>query len=222
MSPRRRRKEARPGELVAAALACFAERGFAATKLDDIAAKAGVSKGTVYLYFPSKEELFKAVVREGLVPALERGERMLEEHRGSASQLLRQLMHGWWEVIGNTPFGGLPKLMFSECRNFPELGRFYYEEVISRGYRLIEQVVERGMRSGEFRRMEPDYVTRLVIAPLVLLAIWRHSFDFCDSHRLDPQRYVEHHVTLLLEGLVTERGRTPAAVSANRLTKETT
>jgi AcrR family transcriptional regulator len=199
-----RRKEARPAELTSAALELFVERGFAATRLEDVARRAGVSKGTLYLYFESKEELFKAVVREGLVPALERGERMLEQHRGSAAALLRELMQGWWELIGNTPFGGLPKLMFSECRNFPELGRFYYEEVISRGYRLIEQVVERGMRSGEFKRMEHDYVTRLVIAPLVLLAIWRHSFDFCDSHRLDPQRYVDHHVALLLTGLMQE------------------
>jgi AcrR family transcriptional regulator len=200
-----RRKDARPAELTAAALELFVERGYAATRLEDVARRAGVSKGTLYLYFDSKEALFKAVVREGLVPALERGERMLEAHRGPAAALLRELMQGWWDLIGNTPFGGLPKLMFSECRNFPELGRFYYDEVISRGYRLIEEVVERGMRSGEFRRLEVDYATRLVIAPLVLLAIWRHSFDFCDSHRLDPQRYVDHHIQLLLNGLVQDR-----------------
>jgi AcrR family transcriptional regulator len=196
-----RRKQARPAELTAAALELFVERGYAATRLEDVARRAGVSKGTLYLYFDSKEALFKAVVREGLVAALERGERMLAEHRGSAAVLLRDLMQGWWEVIGNTPFGGLPKLMASECRNFPELGKFYHEEVISRGYRLIQQVVERGIRKGEFRRLDPDYVTRLVIAPVTLLAIWRHSFDFCDSHRLDPQRYLDHHVNLLLNGL---------------------
>jgi AcrR family transcriptional regulator len=201
-----RRKEARPAELTSAALELFVERGYAATRLDDVARRAGVSKGTLYLYFESKEELFKAVVREGLVPALERGERILEEHRGSAAALLRELMQGWWELIGDTPFGGLPKLMFSECRNFPELGKFYYEEVISRGYGIIGRAIERGMGTGEFRRMEPDYVTRLVIAPLVLLAIWRHSFDFCDSHRLDPQRYVDHHIDLLLNGLEQENG----------------
>lgn len=209
-----RRKEARPAELTAAALELFVERGYAATRLEDVARQAGVSKGTLYLYFDSKEALFKAVVREGLVPALERGERMLEEHRGSAAVLLRELIVGWWELIGNTPFGGLPKLMFSECRNFPELGRFYYEEVISRGYRLIGQVVERGMATGEFKRMEPDYVTRLVTAPLVLLAIWRHSFDFCDSRKLDPKIYIEHQIGLLLEGLVQEDRRAAPRAAA--------
>jgi AcrR family transcriptional regulator len=223
-SPRwSRRKQARPAELTAAAAELFVERGYAATRLEDVARRAGVSKGTLYLYFESKEDLFKAVVREGLVPALERGEQMLEEHQGSAASLLRELLQGWWELIGNTPFGGLPKLMFSECRNFPELGRFYYEEVISRGYRLIEGVLERGVRSGEFRPLEPDYHTRLVIAPLVLLAIWRYSFDFCDSHRLDPQRYVDHHVELLLSGLL-QGGRRPSAAAilteAASLTRE--
>jgi AcrR family transcriptional regulator len=200
-----RRKQARPAELTSAALALFVERGYAATRLEDIAAKAGVSKGTLYLYFDSKEELFKTVVREGLVPALERGERMLDEHKGSASQLLRELVQGWWELIGNSPFGGIPKLMLSECRNFPELGRFYLDEVISRGYRLLGRVAQRGMDSGEFRRMDLDYVTRLVIAPVVLMAVWRHSFDFCDSHRLDAQRYIDHHVDLLLNGLARRR-----------------
>jgi AcrR family transcriptional regulator len=199
-----RRKEARPAELLAAALELFVERGYAATRLDDVARRAGVSKGTLYLYFDSKEALFKAVVREGLVAPLERGERRVEEHRGDATSLLRELVEGWWEVIGDSPFGGIPKLMFSECRNFPELGTFYYEEVISRGHRLITKVLERGMRSNEFRRLDLDYVTRLVIAPVVLMAIWRHSFDYCESQRLDSRRYIDQHVDLLLEGLAAQ------------------
>jgi AcrR family transcriptional regulator len=214
-SPRwSRRKEARPAELTRAALELFVERGYAATRLEDVARRAGVSKGTLYLYFDSKEELFKAVVREGVVPALERGERMLEEHRGEAASLVRELMQGWWQLVGNTPYGGIPKLMISECRNFPELAKFYHDEVISRGYRVIERAIQRGMDSGEFRRLDMDYVTRLVVAPLVLMAIWRHSFDYCDSHRLDPDRYIEHHTQLLLGGLIAG-GRDSAPRSAN-------
>ena len=196
-----RRKQARPAELTSAALELFVERGYAATRLEDVARRAGVSKGTLYLYFDSKEELFKTVVREGLLPALERGERMLAEHRGSAAELVRELVRGWWQTIGNTPIGGIPKLMLSECRNFPELGTFYLDEVISRGYRLLAQAAQRGMDNGEFRRMDLDHVTRLVIAPVVLMAMWRHSFDFCDSYRLDPQRYIEDHLDLMLNGL---------------------
>jgi AcrR family transcriptional regulator len=97
-----RRKEARPAELLAAALELFVERGYAATRLEDVARRAGVSKGTVYLYFPGKEDLFKAVVREGLVPLLERGEKVVAEHEGSAVDLIRELVRGWWEGIGMT------------------------------------------------------------------------------------------------------------------------
>ena len=111
----------------------------------------GVSKGTVYLYFPGKEELFKAVVREGLVPVLERGEKMVAEHRGTTAELIRQLVRGWWESIGSTPYAGITKLMISECRNFPELGNFYVEEVITRGHKLVRKALQRGLDSGELR-----------------------------------------------------------------------
>lgn len=216
-SPRwSRRKEARPAELTAAALALFVERGYAATRLEDVASRAGVSKGTLYLYFDSKEALFKAVVREGLVPALARGERMLKEHQGDSASLIRELIRGWWELIGNTPYGGIPKLMISECRNFPELGAFYYAEVIRPGYSLFERALRRGIDSGEFRVLDVEYTTRLVLAPLVLLLIWRHSFDFCDSHRLEPDRYIRQHLDLLLQGVIApasaeRREASPAA-----------
>jgi AcrR family transcriptional regulator len=214
-SPRwTRRKEARPAELMQAALELFVEHGFAATRLDDVARKAGVSKGTLYLYFDSKDELFKAVVREGLVPALERGEQMLEAHRGSAAQLLGALMHGWWELVGNTPYGGIPKLMISECRNFPELAAFYHDEVISRGNRLIAAALERGMRSGEFRPLDLDFATRLVLAPLMLLVVWRHSFDFCGGSKLAPEAYIDAHLELVLNGLRRAPGTTLAANDA--------
>jgi AcrR family transcriptional regulator len=212
-----RRKEARPAELTGAALELFVERGYAATRLEDVARRAGVSKGTLYLYFDSKEELFKAVVREGLVPALERGERMVDEHRGAAAELVHELAKGWWQLIGATSYGGIAKLMISECRNFPELGRFYHAEVINRGYGVIERAVRLGIDRGEFRRMDLDYVTRLVIAPLVLMAVWRHSFDFCDSHRLDPDTYIEHHIDLLLNGLIAgDAVLLPAAANDSR------
>lgn len=197
-----RRKEARPAELMAAALDIFVERGFAATRLDEVAARAGVSKGTLYLYFSSKEELFKAVIRSGIVPIIERSERQLMEHRGSASELLRQILLGWWSSVGDTKLGGIPKLVFSECRNFPEIGKFYYDEVISRGHRLVQTVLEQGMRSGELREMDAGYATRLLVAPLVFLLLWRHSFDICDSKHIDPQRYLEQHLDIVINGLV--------------------
>jgi AcrR family transcriptional regulator len=197
-----RRKDARPAELLAAALELFVERGYAATRLDDVAKRAGVSKGTVYLYFPSKEELFKAVVREGLVPLLERGEKMVAEHRGSIAELIRNLVQGWWEGVGLTPYAGLPKLMISECRNFPELGKFYLDEVMARGHKLVRKAVQRGLDSGEFRNLDPEYVARLIFAPLVLMVVWRYSFDFCSASKLEPDAYIQQHLDILLQGLL--------------------
>jgi AcrR family transcriptional regulator len=197
-----RRKEARPAELMAAALDLFVERGYAATRLDDVAARAGVSKGTLYLYFSSKEELFKAVIRSGIVPLIERGERLLEEHQGPAHELIRQIVFAWWESVGNTQLGGIPKLMLSECRNFPEIGKFYYDEVISRSHRLMQSVLETGMKSGEFRSMDVNYAMRLILAPMVYLLLWRHSFDFCDSKHIEADRYLEQHLDMIINGLV--------------------
>lgn len=153
-----RRKEARPAELISAALDLFVERGFSATRLEDVAARAGVSKGTLYVYFPSKEELFKAVVRGGIVPAIERAEKLLDEHRGNADSLIRDIVKGWWVSVGSTRLGGIPKLMLSESRNFPELTQFYFREVISRVHQLVAAAVQRGIDSGEFRPVDVEYV----------------------------------------------------------------
>ncbi|MGD8476243.1 MAG: TetR/AcrR family transcriptional regulator [Burkholderiales bacterium] len=196
-----RRKEARPAELMSAALELFVERGFAATRLEDVAARAGVSKGTLYLYFSSKEDLFKAVVRGGIVPAIERAEKRLEDHRGSASELIRDVLKGWWFSVGNTRLGGIPKLMIAESGNFPDLAQFYYDEVISRGHRLVAAAVQLGVDSGEFLPVDVEYAMRLVIAPLWLLTVWRFSFDQCDRHKLDPVTYLDAHIDMILRGL---------------------
>ncbi len=196
-----RRKEARPAELLSAALDQFVERGYAATRLDDVARLAGVSKGTLYLYYDSKEALFKAVIRGGLIPLIQRGEKTFEEHQGSMADLLERIVLGWWAEVGESRLGGIPKLMFAEAKNFPELAAFYYQEVISRGYGLVQRVLEAGVARGEFRPLEPVYVTRLVLAPLVFLLLWRHSFSACDPEQIDPVRYLRTHLAMTIEGI---------------------
>jgi AcrR family transcriptional regulator len=196
-----RRKDARPSELTAAALDLFVERGFAATRLDDVAARAGVSKGTLYLYFAGKEELFEAVVREGLLPALAQGEELVRGFEGSAAELLREVLRRWWELIGSQPIGGLPKLMISEARNFPRLAQFYYDEVIVRGQRLLRAVLARGQASGEFRTGELELLQNIAFAPFLMFAVWRHSLACCDAAVAAPERYVEAAIDFALRGL---------------------
>ena len=200
--PRRRRKEARPQELTAAALELFTERGFAATRLEDIAARAGVSKGTLYLYFDSKEALFEAVIREGIIPAMNEGRTMLEEHQGSASELLRCLLLGWWELLGESPLGGVPKLMVSEAGNFPKVAAFYRENVIDPGRALLREALQRGMDQGEFRPVDVGMAVDVIFAPILMLAVWRYSIGpCCAEEERDPVRFLDTHFDLLIKGL---------------------
>jgi AcrR family transcriptional regulator len=197
----RRRKESRPQELTTAALELFVEKGYAATRLDEIAAQAGVSKGTLYLYFSSKEELFKAVVREGLLPLLAEGETLVANAPGPASDLFRAIVMRWWEVIGDNPIGGISKLIFAEARNFPEIARFYAEEVIDRGKRLLAAALQRGIDSGEFRSFNPDDLVHIVFSPLMMRLVWKHSLDCCGVHTVPVDVYLREYIELMLRGL---------------------
>ena len=159
----RRRKNARPEEIISAALEVFADRGFAATKLEDVARRAGVTKGTIYLYFENKEALFKALVRETIVPVIEQGEALAKSFTGSARDLFEQLIREYFRLVGDTSLSGIPRLMIAEARNFPQLARFYYEEVITRGHRLMGGVLERGIKAGEFRKVDVPVATSFVL-----------------------------------------------------------
>ena len=198
-----RRKEARPQELLDAALGLFVERGYSATRLDDVARRAGVSKGTLYLYYASKEDLFKAVVRENVVPLLGEAEAMIRDHAGSSAQLLRQILLGWWERIGETRLSGITKLVMAEAGNFPELASFYNEEVILRGNAMLAQVLERGIASGEFRALDTVQTTSIIAAPIMMLMMWKHSFGGpCALQSITPQAYLHGVTDLLLQGLL--------------------
>jgi AcrR family transcriptional regulator len=196
-----RRKDARPSELTAAALELFVEKGFAATRLEDVAARAGVSKGTLYLYFDSKEELFKAVIQSSVLPVLAEGEQIFENFSGTASELLRELVNGWWRLFGSTPLSGIPKLMISEAGNFPAIAQYYHDNVIVRGKRLFTRALERGIASGEFRPIDVEYACQVLLGPLVLKVLWRHSFALCVPKDLDPERYLATCIDIVLDGV---------------------
>ncbi|MEO6919986.1 MAG: TetR/AcrR family transcriptional regulator [Collimonas sp.] len=196
-----RRKEARPQELLAAALDLFVERGFAATRLGDVAARAGVSKGTLYLYFENKEELFKAVVRENMLPVLDEAEDIIDGYSGSSADLFRELITGWWERIGATKLAGITKLMMAESGNFPELTTFYREEISVRGDAMIVRMLERGVERGEFRAIDVRQTANVVIAPVIMLMMWQQSLNPCHEEPLDPASYLNSFIDLCLNGL---------------------
>jgi len=196
-----RRKEARPEEITAAALELFVERGYAGTRLEDVAARAGISKGTLYLYFANKEELFKAVVREGLVSPIAEIRGIVDQYAGSTFELLRMMLFGWWERVGAARISGIPKLIFAEAGNFPELARFYVEEVVQPGHAVITAIVRRGIARGEFREIEAEDAADMIAAPMLFLTMWRRSLAQHAARKLDPRRFLETHYDMLRHAL---------------------
>lgn len=201
---RQRRKEARAQELLDAALTLFVERGFAATRTEEVALRAGVSKGTLYLYYPSKEDLFKAVVRQNLSSLIAKGDDIAASFEGSSSELLAYLIHTWWNSAGSTPAAGIHKIVLAEANKFPELAQFYLDEVIVPADRLFGGCVQRGIARGEFRELPLSEVAQALIAPLIFLALYRHSFGSRAVRSLadiDPVVAVNMHLNLVLRGL---------------------
>ncbi len=203
---RERRKEARPGELLDAALALFVEKGFAATRVEEVAARAGVSKGTLFLYFPSKEDLFKAVVRETIAGRFTEWNEELEAFDGSSAELVHYCMRSWWERIGMTAASGITKLVMSEAGMFPEIAAFYQQEVIGPGHDLLKRILQRGIDRGEFRPMELEYAIYSLIAPMIFLLMWKHSMAPCcpASQQIDPVGFIDSQVSLLLHGMLAQ------------------
>lgn len=212
--PRReRRKDARPGELMDAALSLFVEKGFAGTRVEEVAQRAGVSKGTLFLYFPSKVELFKAVVRENIAGRFDEWNTTLEVFEGSTSELVHHTMQQWWERIGATQASGITKLVMSEGALFPEIAEFYRQEVIEPGNALIRRVLRRGMDRGEFRPVNLDYAIYSLISPMIFIIMWKHSMAPCcpmggaGQPPMDPMAFIASQADILLNGLTVCPGR---------------
>ncbi len=199
----RRRKEARPGELVDAALGLFVERGFAATRLEDVAASAGVSKGTVCSYFPTKEALFAAVVRQNLLPTIAH-QQQLGAEPGTAADALRRIARYKAQMLDDPRLSPLPKLIMSEVGHFPELARLFIDEVCHPSNQLLAGIIQRGIDGGEFRPVEPHLHAHLLMAPLLFHAIWRHSLGRHDTICVETTVFVESHLDVFLRGIAAQ------------------
>ena len=200
---RERRKQDRPGELLKAALDLFVEKGFAATRVEEVALRAGVSKGTLFLYFPSKEDLFKAVVLENVVVPVKQGAVEVAQFKGTMGELLEWMMLQWWRRYGATKASGISKLVMSEASNFPDLAIFFRNEVIEPAHALVRHALQRGMDRGEFRATNIDLTLHSVMAPLLFLVMWKHSMGpCCPSHeQIDPEAFITQHARLMARGL---------------------
>ena len=210
---RQRRKQARPHELLEAALSLFVERGFAATRIDEVAQRAGVSKGTLYLYYPSKEELLKAVIAHYLSDRITATAQQVQQYHGTMAQLLREVLVAWWQQVYASPASGTFKLIISEVRNFPEIAEFYVHEVIEPGEQLIGQIVQRGIDSGEFRNVDVASTVHSLVLPMVMLCTHKHALGACTRHAIDAPAFIAAHVELVARGLLRDAPARPAAAA---------
>jgi AcrR family transcriptional regulator len=204
-----RRKQERPAEILDAALKVFAQKGFAAARMDDIAKEAGVTKGTIYLYFENKEAVFKSLVRESVGATIATVTAAAQAQEGSARLLLRMVLTRVAQLLVESDRVVLPKIVIGESSNFPWLAEFYRFEIIEKGLQLMMSLIERGIAQGEFRALPAHHVARLCVAPVLLGAIWRVTFAHLDAEPYDYNGLIETHLDVLFRGLAPEGGASP-------------
>lgn len=213
-SARQRRKADRPHELLEAALTLFVEKGLAATRQEEVARRAGVSKGTLYLYYPSKDELFKAVIEAYLTQVIVEGAEIVDQFEGSTSELLRLLAATWWSRVGSSRAAGLLVLIMAEANTFPDLAQFYVDEVVAPSHELLARVVRRGIARGEFRPLDVTSVVHALIAPMQFLILYRQCTAVCTANPvpLNPEQFMDTQIELLLRGLEIRGADRPPAL----------
>jgi AcrR family transcriptional regulator len=205
----RRAPAARPQEIIDAALLQFVETGFAGTRLDDVARRAGLSKAAIYLYFSDKTALFKGVVQHAITSNLGQVEAMLASHRGPVAPLLSRILEFMALRIETSPMASVAKLVISESRAFPEIGQYYLTEVIGRGLPLMERLIRRGIEQGEFREVDSFMTIRSLMGPMLLAMVWRTVFEPIGAEKLDVQALARHHADLMLHALRPDVGDEP-------------
>ena len=203
----RRRKADRPAEIVSAALAVFAEKGFAAAKLDEIARRAGVSKGAVYLYFETKEDVFRAVVDQAIAPNIATVKAMAAAHPGPLADLLRGVSAHVARVVMTTPLGGVLKMVVGEAGNFPEIARVWHDELVSQALGAMATAIEHAQARGEVKPGDPRIYALQLIAPLLVAVLWRETFEPIGAPAFDLPAVMDQHIDTLLCGMLTEGAR---------------
>jgi AcrR family transcriptional regulator len=197
----RRRAEARPDEVLDAALTLFIERGFAATRVEDIAAQAGLSKGAVYLYFPSKEAILEGLVKRAVLPVADSALGMLQNYVGDPRPVITAALKMVAGRLADPKLIAIPRLLMREMINFPELAQMYRREVIDRVVPAIETLVRNGMRDGYFRPLDAELTLRSIIGPIIAHVMIAELFGLTPKGGLEIDRLVDNHMAILFDGL---------------------
>lgn len=198
-SKRELQKEARRNAIIDAGFQEFAQQGFTAAKLDDVAVRAGIGKGTIYLYFDSKEALFEEVVRKNMFPKRDEAKQYAREFRGTATELLKTHIARMYEGLHQDKMPQLVAMIMGETARFPTLADFFFKEMVQTNQNVLSSIVQRGVESGEFRESALSEFTQILIAPAMISAIWRLQFD--NYAPLDIEKYSQAHIEFVIRGL---------------------
>lgn len=198
---RQRRPDARPSEILAAALALFSEKGFSSSRMEDVAARAGVSKGAIYLYFPDKFALLKALVQQAIGGQIHLATELVVQLNGPVAPLLAQLVRMFAVRVETTDLPSIIKLVIGESRAHPEIGRFYLDNVIMQAMPLLEKLIGKGIASGEFRAVDPRLSVKCLLGPMLLSAVWRSVFEPLGAETMNVSALAEQHLDIFLKGL---------------------
>jgi AcrR family transcriptional regulator len=206
----RRRKADRPGEIIEAAIMVFAEKGFAAAKLDEIARQAGVSKGALYLYFETKEDIFRAVVARAIAPNMQAIRAMIAAHPGPIGDLLRLVAERVGGLIESLPVGGVIKMVIGEAGNFPELARVWHDDLVAHALGALTDAMRAAQARGEVRAGDPRTYALQMIAPILMGVIWRETFVPVGAEPFDLRALARQHVETMIAGLTPRPEGEPA------------
>jgi AcrR family transcriptional regulator len=197
----RRRAEARPDEVLDAALALFVEKGFAATRVEDIASRAGLSKGAVYLYFPSKEAILEGLVKRAVRPIADNALGFLENYAGDPRLVIGTVLKMIAGRIADPKLIAIPRLLVREIVNFPDFAQMYRREVLDRVIPAFTALIASGVREGYFRPVDPELTLRSVVGPIIAHMLMAELFGIRPANGLEIERLIDNHLTILFDGL---------------------
>lgn len=210
---RRRRKDARPGEIIDVALSCFLEAGYEATRLDDVARRAGVAKGTVYLYFETKEQLFRAVVQQVTATNVRQLGDTIRQFDSSFAEFVPLFLSQAATSIGSSLSPGIAALILRESERFPDLGRIWVEEVVAPMFEALQALIERSQRKGEVCDGDPRVHVFSLIGPMFAAILSRQVLAPLGFEPVDLATLARQHARTVLAGLCPS---SPASSPARR------
>jgi len=202
----RRRAEARPDEVLDAALELFIDNGFAATRVEDIARKAGISKGSVYLYFPSKQALIEGLVQRAITPLAANAIMMATSFEGDPRTLITLVLNMIAARFADGQVLAIPKLIMREAVSFPEIALMYRDQVLKNAMPVFEGMIEKGVNEGYFRKVDPELTIRSIMGPIITHLLLSEIFAIEPRDGLALDRLIENHLTILFDGLSMPKG----------------